>query len=174
MIPALVPASWRARTLAGLIDTGIVAAYIVVLGMLIAIVFPLMTGPTPLWAAIGLAWLFIEVPIGVWWWRQESAMGTTIGKRLEGLRVVHVGTPRRPSALRAAVRVTAKLVPWAVIHALILVAADPGAAGSWWWSVPLLALVAALTVVGILAGYARIDRRAAYDLLAGTQVVEVG
>ena len=165
------PAPAKARTLAGLIDLAIVAGYVVVLGMVIAVVFPLLTGPTPLWAAALLAWLFIETPVGVWWWRQESTAGTTIGKRFHHLRVVRFGNAEQPSGLRCAVRVVVKLLPWALAHVLILVAADPGMGDQWWWAVPVLCLVVTAGLASILTGYFRIDQRCGYDLAAGTQVV---
>ena len=169
MIPAPQPAGAKPRTLAGLTDLGLVTGYVVVLAMLIALVFPYLTGPTPVWAGVMLAWLFIEVPVGVWWWRQESVTGTTIGKRLMGLRVVRLGTTTPASPLRCAVRTVGKILPWAIVHLLVLVATD--APQAEWWSVPALTLVAALGLVSILAAFVRLDHCAAYDLLAGTQVI---
>jgi len=170
-VAAPQPAPAKARTLAGLIDLAIVAGYVVVLGMLIAVVFPLLTGPTPLWAAAVMAWLFIEIPVAVWWWRQESTAGTTIGKRFYQLRVVSFGSDEPASGLRCAVRVVVKLLPWAIGHVLVLVAADPGLGDQWWWAVPALCLVVTAGLGSILAGYFRIDQRSGYDLVAGTQVV---
>ena len=171
MIPAPVPAPSKDRTLAGLIDCGIVVGYVVVLGMLIAIVFPKITGQTPLWVGIMLAMLFIEIPVGVWWGRQESVTGTTIGKRFEGLRVVRMGTFQRASAPRCTVRVVGKILPWAIVHIFILVAGDPRLSDQWYWSVPLMTLVGAIGLLSILVAYFRIDHRTGYDIVAGTQVV---
>ena len=170
-VAAPQPAPAKARTLAGLVDCAIVAGYVVVLGMVIALVFPLLTGPTPLWAAALMALLFIEAPVGVWWWRQESSAGTTIGKRLYHLQVARFGGDEPASGVRCAVRTVVKLLPWAIAHVLILVAADPASADQWWWSVPALCLVATLGIASILTGFFRIDQRAAYDIAAGTQVV---
>ena len=171
MISGPVPAPAKRRTLAGLIDLGIVAGYIVVMGVIIAIVFPLITGQTPLWVGIMLAMLFIEVPIGVWWARQESTTGTTIGKKFEGLHVVRMGTSQQASGPRCVVRVVGKILPWAIVHVFILVAADPRLSDQWFWSVPLMTLVAAVGVWSILVSYFRIDHRTGYDIIAGTQVV---
>jgi len=171
VIPAPVPAPPKMRTMAGLIDGGIVLGYVVVLGMVIAIVFPMLTGPTPLWVGIMLAMLFIEVPVGVWWVRQESLTGTTIGKRFEGLRVVRMGTDEAASLPRCVVRVVTQILPWAIVHILILVASDPDYSDHWYWSVPLMTLVGAIGVISILIAYFRIDHRTGYDLIAGTQVV---
>lgn len=174
MIEAPTPAGWKPRTLAGLIDCGIVVGYIVVLGMLIALVFPLLTGPTPLWASALLAVLFIEVPIGVWWWRQESQFGVTIGKRFEGIRVVAMGSDLKASARRCALRTCGKMLPWAIAHVLTLIAADASMIDQWWWSVPALTLVVTLGIISVVVSYFRMDHRTAYDLLAGTQVIAQG
>jgi len=171
VISAPVPAPAKFRTMAGLIDCAIVAGYVVVLGMLIAIVFPLLTGPTPLWAGAMLALLFIEIPVGVWWCRQESFTGTTIGKRIEGLRVVQMGTDERASTLRCVVRVIAKILPWAGVHVLILIAAQAATEDTWWFVMTLLALFATAGILSIAVSYIRIDRRTGYDLISGTQVV---
>jgi len=173
VIPAPVPAPPKQRTLAGLIDAGIVVAYVAVIGMLLAVVFPLVTGPTPLWVEIMLAMLFIEVPITVWWVRQESLTGTTIGKKFKGLRVVRMGTDDQASTRHYVVRVVAQILPWAIVHIFILVAADPRYENQWYWSLPLMTLAGTAGVISILVAYFRIDHRTGYDLIAGTQVVLV-
>jgi uncharacterized RDD family membrane protein YckC len=152
-----------------LIDLGIVAVYVVVLGMIIAVVFPLVSTPLPSWVAMALALAFIETPIGVWWWRQEATTGTTIGKRIEGLRVVVIGTDEAPSSLRCAIRVVAQLLPWGLAHILLLVADDPQTAQPW--ALPGVAVIVTIAIVSIAAAYVRPDRRAGYDLVANTQVV---
>ncbi len=166
-----VPAPWKPRTLAGLIDLGIVAVYVVFITLIIGLVFSLVIGAPPLWAAILLGLLFVEAPVAVWWWRQESLAATTIGKRRQGLRLVRMNSDRPPSSPRCAVRQVMKILPWALVHLLILVAADLDLMDQWWWSVPALAIVAAIGAISILVSYFRIDHRTGYDLVAGTQVV---
>ncbi|MCL2784702.1 MAG: RDD family protein [Propionibacteriaceae bacterium] len=166
----LTPAPWKPRTVAGVIDVGIVFGYVVVLGMVIAVIFPMLTGPTSILIGSIMAILLIEVPIGIWWWRQESTKGDTLGKRFAGVFVVNAATKKPATSAECAIRVIAKLLPWVIVHIMILMSTDP-VMGHQWWPLPCLFLSAAIGAASLGSAYVRSDHRAWHDLIAGTQVV---
>ncbi|MDR0960647.1 MAG: hypothetical protein LBM23_09985 [Propionibacteriaceae bacterium] len=161
----------QARIRAALFDAAPLVVYIILAGLVVHVLFPAIAGPLPLAVEIVVGWLFIEVPIGIWVARQGIMAHTSLGKNREGLRIITVGSIVPPGRGRIIARVVASLLPWAVAHALIVIAIDPRYMAWWHWSVPCLGLIITLIVVSCLVPIARIDRRSVADLLAGTQVV---
>ena len=164
-----------ARIIAGVVDLTTAIGYVVILGMVIAIASPTLTGQaSPLTAMSAvtislLALLLIEVPIILLWWLGESRSGTTIGKRFSGLRVVDASRGDRATRPRCLVRTVMKVLPWAICHIALLVIIEVEA--PQWWAITILVLAGAGGLGSILAALVRTDKRAGHDLIAGTRVV---
>jgi uncharacterized RDD family membrane protein YckC len=165
---------WR-RLAAGGVDYGLVAAYLVLLGLagaLLRAAGPLpseITTPGGRILAQLAAFAVLTVPVTLWfaWW-EAAPRGATPGKRLLGLRVGRLdggGVSWSGSLLRSTVKIA---LPWELAHT--------GVWNSLVWPGPDAPVNAVLFVVanGLLVLYLAMlflgTHRPPYDRLAGTVV----
>jgi uncharacterized RDD family membrane protein YckC len=168
---------WR-RLAAGAVDYGIVAVYLLVLGLVGALLRAAGLLPDRITTPGGriLAQLIVlavlTVPVTLWfaWW-EAAPRGATPGKRLLGLHVCRLGgggVSWSGSLLRSAVKIA---VPWELAHT--------GVWNSLVWPGPETPVNAVLFTVanGLLVLYVVMvflgAHRPPYDRLAGTIVLTV-
>jgi uncharacterized RDD family membrane protein YckC len=100
---------WIRRLLALLIDAVLVGVLLALLGVAIAVPYLVLTGPTAVGAIFaGLFGFVYGVAIFLYFMLVEGSAGTTLGKRVMGLKVVGP-TGRGPNLAEAAVRNVSKI-----------------------------------------------------------------
>lgn len=147
------------------IDTILAGLLGYLLGAAVALLFPAITG---LWTILPPAVVvFVLVP--------TLTSGSTPGKWLVRLRIRNAGNGEAVPWYRLLSRMAVLVLPWFVLYAGVLFAAEHSGPNAW---VTVVAMALGLLTVcypALPAGTValRSDRRGFHDLLAGTQVEPV-
>ncbi|MEX2599809.1 MAG: RDD family protein [Dehalococcoidia bacterium] len=173
-----IPAGLFRRILAFGVDYVAISAYLLAvtgIGVVMNYATPQLAeavfGQRVLAQVVGFA--LVTLPVSLYFVLQESSRWqATWGKRKTGLKVV-TASSRQPITLRrAAVRTFAKFIPWELAHTFVwqTYSNPDGPSG-----LVMAGFMAVWVLVGgnIVSIVATGDRRAIYDWLAGTQVIDM-
>ncbi len=155
--------------LAYLVDVALLFVVLAPLGFLVQRLLGMEPASTPRGIYLTLL-LNFSLPVFVYFTASDaSAAGSTLGKRILGLRVED-GRGSRLTVGRAALRTAIKVLPWETTHAsAFLVVPALGHFGTTSWGG--LAVAYAASLVYLVVAWRSGGRRSVHDLAAGSRVM---
>ncbi|MET3574220.1 RDD family protein [Bhargavaea ullalensis] len=162
------------RIKAFLIDYLLIAAYIILLGLVSVFLFPqiqrLFAGPPALAQTAGF--FLMTLPVSAYFIISDSAAGRgSLGKRIVGLQVTDLRC--RPLSLpRSILRTALKFLPWELSHFLVYRLVGTGDGEGVPISLSILGiLIYALMALYMIVPFLNQRKQSVYDLLTLTQVI---